>query len=149
MPMMSRQSENHHVSAAGCPDAAGQIRQAEFGASANKALSREGDICKDATRDGDDTCAGPAFELERKRALAALLASDIKNRGLSQDRAALILGTQQSKVSRIMRGQVQTGISQSKLLEMLMKFGHDVTIVVDPAQPREGRLRLQVARQLR
>ncbi len=79
-----------------------------------------------------------------KTALATLLANDIKARCLSQDRAALILGTQQSKVSRIMRGQVHTGISQAKLLEMLMKFGHDVTIVVDPVQPREGRARLQV-----
>ena len=149
MPMMSRQSENHHVSEAGCPDAAGQIRQAEFLASENETLAREGDIFKDATNDKDGTCAGPAFELERKLALAALLTNDIKNRGLSQDHAALILGTQQSKVSKIMRGQVQTGISQAKLLEMLMKFGHDVTIVVDPAQPREGRVRLQVARQLR
>ena len=149
MPMMSRQSKNHHVVLVGCPDAARQIRQTEFGASENKTRARTDDVVKDATGGEDGTRAGPAFELERKRALAALLANDIKNRGLSQDRAALILGTQQSKVSRIMRGQVQTGISQARLLEMLMRFGHDVTIVVDPAQPREGRVRLQVARQTR
>ena len=111
---MSRQSDKPRSSTVGRPEIPRQMQAGRFEDSANKA------------------------------ALATLLANDIKDRCLSQDRAALILGTQQSKVSRIMRGQVQTGISQARLLEMLMKFGHDVTIVVDPVQPREGRVRLQV-----
>ena len=149
--MMSRQSDKLDLFKTECPNALRRIGQEKFGAAENKHKTHasEDDIAEHATRDGDCTGRGPTFELECRRALAALLANDIKDRGLSQDRAALILGTQQSKVSRIMRGQVQTGISQAKLLELLMKFGHDVTIFVDPVQPREGRVRLQVARQLR
>lgn len=90
---------------------------------------------------GDGETAAAAGELQRRRSLAALISQTIKDRRLSQNRAGLILGTQQSKVSKIMRGQVERGFSQAKLLEMLTKLGHDVTIVIEPVS-REGQIQL-------
>ena len=85
-----------------------------------------------------------AAEMQRKSQLAAEIARAIKARRLTQDGAAVLLGIDQSKVSRITRGQFR-GISEAKLLELVAKLGHDVKIVVGPVRRRAGRIELQFA----
>jgi hypothetical protein len=47
-----------------------------------------------------------------------------------------LLGIDQSKVSRITRGQFR-GVNEANLLELVTKLGHDVKIVVPAALTRE------------
>ena len=81
-------------------------------------------------------------EMQRKSQLAAEIARAIKARRLTQQGAAELLGVDQSKVSRITRGQFR-GVSEAKLLELVAKLGHDVKIVVGPVRRRAGKIELQ------
>ena len=83
-----------------------------------------------------------APEMQRKSQLAAEIARAIKARRLTQQGAAELLGVDQSKVSRITRGQFR-GVSEAKLLELLTKLGRDVKIVVGPVRRRAGKIELQ------
>lgn len=83
-----------------------------------------------------------AEEMQRKSQLAAEIARVIKARRLTQGEAARLLGIDQSKVSRITRGQFR-GVSEAKLLELVAKLGHDVTIIVGRIRRRVGRIALQ------
>ena len=85
-----------------------------------------------------------AAEMQRKSQLAAEIARGIKARRLTQDGAALLLGIDQSKISRITRGQFR-GVSEAKLLELVTRLGHDVKIVVSPVRRRAGKIELQFA----
>ena len=87
--------------------------------------------------------ADPA-EMQRKSQLAAEIARGIKARRLTQDGAALLLGIDQSKISRITRGQFR-GVSEAKLLELVTRLGHGVKIVVSPVRRRAGKIELQFA----
>ena len=85
-----------------------------------------------------------AAEMQRKSQLAAEIARAIKARRLTQEGAAALLGIDQSKVSRITRGQFR-GVSEAKLLELVTKLGHDVKIVVGPVRRRAGKIELRFA----
>lgn len=85
-----------------------------------------------------------AAEMQRKSQLAAEIARAIKARHLTQESAAVLLGIDQSKVSRITRGQFR-GVSEAKLLELVAKLGRDVKIVVGPVRRRAGKIELQFA----
>ena len=85
-----------------------------------------------------------AGEIQRKSQLAGEIARAIKARHLSQSGAAGQLGIDQSKISRITRGQFR-GVSEAKLLELVTKLGHDVKIVIGPVRRRPGRIELQFA----
>ena len=85
-----------------------------------------------------------AAEMQRKSQLAGEIARAIKARRLSQSEAAEQLGIDQSKISRITRGQFR-GVSEAKLLELVTKLGHDVKIVIGPVRRRPGRIELQFA----
>jgi predicted XRE-type DNA-binding protein len=85
-----------------------------------------------------------AVEMPRQSQLAAEIARAIKARRLTQQDAAELLGIDQSKVSRITRGQFR-GVSEVKLLELVTKLGHDVKIVVGPVRRRAGKIELQFA----
>ena len=85
-----------------------------------------------------------AAEMQRKSQLAAEIARAIKARRLTQQGAAELLGVDQSKVSRITRGQFR-GVSEAKLLELVTKLGHDVKIVVGPVRRRAGKIALDFA----
>lgn len=85
-----------------------------------------------------------AAEMQRKSQLAAEIARAIKAKRLTQDLAAELLGIDQSKISRITRGQFR-GVSESKLLELVAKLGHDIRIVVGPSKKRAGRVQLEFA----
>lgn len=85
-----------------------------------------------------------AAEMQRKSQLAAEIARAIKARRLTQADAATLLGIDQSKVSRITRGQFR-GVSEAKLLELVAKLGRDVRIVVGPVRRRAGKIDLEFA----
>ena len=85
-----------------------------------------------------------AAEMQRKSQLAAEIARAIKARRLTQDGAAALLGIDQSKVSRITRGQFR-GVSEAKLLELVAKLGRDVKIVIGPVRRRAGKIELRFA----
>ena len=85
-----------------------------------------------------------AAEIQRKSQLAAEIARAIKARRLTQQDAAELLGIDQSKISRITRGQFR-GVSKAKLLELMTKRGHDVNIVVGPVRRCTGKIELQFA----
>ena len=85
-----------------------------------------------------------AAEMQRKSKLAAEIARSIKARHLTQEAAAELLGIDQSKVSRITRGQFR-GTSEAKLLELVAKLGRDIKIIVGPVRRRAGRIELQFA----
>jgi len=85
-----------------------------------------------------------AAEMQRKSQLAGEIARAIKARRLTQAGAAVLLGIDQSKISRITRGQFR-GVSEAKLLELVTKLGHDVKIVVGPVRRRAGKIELQFA----
>ena len=85
-----------------------------------------------------------AAEMQRKSRLAGEISRAIKARRLTQANAATLLGIDQSKVSRITRGQFR-GVSEAKLLELVARLGHDVKIVVGPVRRRAGKIELQFA----
>lgn len=85
-----------------------------------------------------------AAEMQRKSQLAGEIGRAIKARRLTQAGAATLLGIDQSKISRIIRGQFR-GVSEAKLLELVAKLGHDVKIVVGPVRRRAGKIELQFA----
>ena len=85
-----------------------------------------------------------AAEMQRKSQLAAEIARAIKARRLTQQGAAELLGIDQSKVSRITRGQFR-GVSEAKLLHLVTRLGHDIRIVVGPVRRRAGRIELEFA----
>ncbi len=85
-----------------------------------------------------------AAGMQRKSQLAGEIGRAIKARRLTQEGAAALLGIDQSKISRITRGQFR-GISEAKLMELVTKLGRDVKIVVGPVRRRAGKIELQFA----
>ena len=85
-----------------------------------------------------------AAEMQRKSQLAGEIARAIKARRLTQGEAAKLLGIDQSKISRITRGQFR-GVSEAKLFELVTKLGRDVKIIVGPMRRLAGRIELQFA----
>lgn len=83
-----------------------------------------------------------AAEMQRKSRLASEISRSVKAR--HQADAATVLGIDQSKVSRITRGQFR-GVSEAKLLELVARLGHDVMIMVGPVRCRSGKIELQFA----
>ncbi len=80
-----------------------------------------------------------------KAQLVAKIADIIRQRGLTQERAARLLGLTQPKISKLLKGQFR-GISQRRLLYCLTRLGRDVEIVVKPAsRHRGGRLTVHFA----
>jgi predicted XRE-type DNA-binding protein len=83
-------------------------------------------------RDSDDMVV--------KAQLVTKIGDIIRQRGLTQDKAAELLGLTQPKISKLLKGQFR-GISERRLLRCLTSLGRDVEIVVKPAQRRRaGRL---------
>ncbi len=78
-----------------------------------------------------------------KADLAIRIAETIRARRLTQTRAAHILGIDQPKISRLLRGQL-SGFSAERLMHFLTLLGRDVEIVVKRARRsrRQGRLRV-------
>jgi predicted XRE-type DNA-binding protein len=75
-----------------------------------------------------------ADELLLKAGLARQISLILEERGLTQAEAARMLGTQQPKVSQLVRGALG-GFSLERLIRYLNALGRDVEIVVHE-QPR-------------
>ena len=74
---------------------------------------------------------------------AAEIGRAIKARKLTQDAAAELLGIDQAKISKITRGQFR-GVSEAKLLELVTKLGHDITIIVSKKK-RQGTGKIELS----
>ena len=78
-----------------------------------------------------------------KSDLAAAIAATIRQRGLTQAQAATLLSIDQSRVSRITRGDL-AHYTMDRLLRFLTLLNHDVTIVVGNEQrDQAGALRVR------
>ena len=73
-------------------------------------------------------------ELHAKAALANQIGSIITHRHLTQEAAAVLLGTGQPKVSELLAGKID-GFSIERLIRFLNALDRDVQIVVTP-KPR-------------
>ncbi|MCO5098102.1 MAG: helix-turn-helix domain-containing protein [Rhodocyclaceae bacterium] len=71
-------------------------------------------------------------EMLVKAHLAAKIGEIVKQRRLTQQQAAEILGMTQPKLSNMLRGQFR-GISEARMLDCLNRLGRDVEIVVRKA----------------
>jgi predicted XRE-type DNA-binding protein len=82
-------------------------------------------------------------ELLAKAELAVKIISEIERRGLTQSRAASLLGLDQPKVSALKQGRL-SGFSIERLLRLVLLLGNDVDIVTrrTPKSRSAGRLRV-------
>jgi predicted XRE-type DNA-binding protein len=79
-----------------------------------------------------------------KASLAFRIAQIIRDRKITQSRAAQLLEIDQPKISRLLRGQL-SGFSTDRLMRFLILLGHDIEIVVKrtPRSVHHGRLRVR------
>ena len=86
-----------------------------------------------------------ADELDIKANLAIKISQIIARRGLSQVKAAAVLGIDQPKVSAIVRGRLEK-FSIERLCDLLTRLGCDVNIrVQERRKSARGRMRIQIA----
>lgn len=81
----------------------------------------------------DIGCSEPVEALA-KAELARRVGSIIKHRHLTQSDAAKLLGIDQPKVSRLLRGQLQE-FSMERLIKFLLLLDRDVEIVIKKSRP--------------
>jgi predicted XRE-type DNA-binding protein len=81
--------------------------------------------------------------LMAKSELVSRIAAIIKEQGLTQARAARILGITQPKVSALLRGQLD-GFSTDRLFRFLNALGSDIEIVVSARRQSSTRAIIRV-----
>lgn len=79
-----------------------------------------------------------------KAQLASLIDDVIRERGLTQQQAAMLMGIDQPKVSHVLHGRLR-GFSTQRLIDFLTALGRDVEILVRAAPKSRKRGRLHVA----
>lgn len=79
-----------------------------------------------------------------KAQLASLIDDVIRERALTQQDSAALMGIDQPKVSHLLRGRL-SGFSTQRLIDFLNALGRDVEIVVRAAPKSRKRGRLHVA----
>lgn len=81
-----------------------------------------------------------------KAQLALEIGRILKQRKLTQQAAAKLMGIDQPKVSHVLTGRL-AGYSTERLMGFLTALGHDIEIVVrkPPRRRRQGRLRVVAA----
>ena len=79
-----------------------------------------------------------------KAQLASLIDDVIRERALTQQDAAALMGIDQPKVSHLLRGRLG-GFSTQRLIDFLNALGRDVEIVVRVAPKSRKRGRMHVA----
>jgi len=88
---------------------------------------------------------GDADGMLVKAQLVAKIGEIIRQRGLTQEKAAKLLRLTQPKISKLLKGQFR-GVSERRLLRCLTRLGRDVEIIVKPAlRQRGGRFRVRFA----
>lgn len=78
------------------------------------------------------------IEAQAKAELARRVSSIINHRHLTQVAAASLLGIDQPKVSRLLRGQVRE-FSMERLIKFLLLLDRDVEIVIKKSRPRRDK----------
>ena len=78
-----------------------------------------------------------ADEMLVKAQLVTTIAGILAERGLTQIKAAQLLGIPQPKLSKMLRGQFR-GFSERKLMDCLTLLGRDIDIVVRETPKRKG-----------
>lgn len=87
----------------------------------------------------EDIGLAESAELLVKSEIAARIAVIIEKRGLTQAKAAEILGMDQPSVSDLVRGRLR-GFSSDRLFRFLNALGQDVKIVIVPLPPHSRRI---------
>jgi len=85
-----------------------------------------------------------ADAMQVKAELAMRIAEILGGRGWSQQQAAKVLGMTQPKLSQMLRGQFR-GISETRMMDCLVRLGCDVKIVVGPEAGQSGRVEVVAA----
>ena len=91
-----------------------------------------------------DLCMSNPEERLAKAQLASLIDDVIRERALTQQDAAALMGIDQPKVSHLLRGRL-SGFSTQRLIDFLNALGRDVEIVVRAAPKSRKRGRMHVA----
>jgi prevent-host-death family protein len=81
-----------------------------------------------------------AEELFLKAQLMSAIDDEIRRRGLTQQKAAKLVGLKQPELSRIANGR-DTGFSMDRLIEVLRRLGRDVEISLSVANGPVGEVR--------
>ena len=76
-----------------------------------------------------------AEKLKIKTGLVVEIRNAMRNRGLTQQEAAKLMGISQPKVTDMMRGDF-TNLSERKLMDCLTRFGYDIEI--NPTRKEQG-----------
>jgi len=96
---------------------------------------------RDYERSSGNVFADLGFRNSKQELLKAKLTVQIykllKDRGLTQQQAAKLLGTTQSQVSALMRCK-PASVSVGRLMEFLTTLGQDVEVAVRPARRRQA-----------
>ena len=79
-----------------------------------------------------------------KAELANKISVLIRERGLTQAKAAKLLGIDQPKISMLLRGRL-TGFSLERLMRFLMLLGQDIRITVQASPKNQTKARVLVA----
>lgn len=79
-----------------------------------------------------------------KAELANKIAAIIRERGLTQEKAAKMLKIDQPKISMLVRGRL-TGFSLERLMRFLLLLGQEIKISVQPSAHGQSRARVHVA----
>jgi predicted XRE-type DNA-binding protein len=87
----------------------------------------------------EDIGLAQSAELLVKSEIAARITVIIEKRGLTQAKAAGILGIDQPSVSDLVRGRLR-GFSADRLFRFLNALGQDVKIVIVPRPPHSRRI---------
>ena len=87
----------------------------------------------------EDIGLAQSAELLVKSEIAARIAVIIEKRGLTQAKAAEILGIDQPSISDLVRGRLR-GFSSGRLFRFLNALGQDVQIVIVPRPPHSRRI---------
>ena len=81
----------------------------------------------------------PADQL--KVDLAAVISRGIQARGLTQEAAAALLGIDQPKVSKLLRGRLKE-FSIDRLVGFVLALGHDIDIAIRKGATATGRVQV-------
>jgi predicted XRE-type DNA-binding protein len=84
----------------------------------------------------EDLGSPVAADMRIKATLVQKISARIAEKGWTQMEAASLLGLPQPRISAILNGKFRD-VSQQKLMECLIRLGHDIDIVVHPIRKEE------------
>jgi len=85
-----------------------------------------------------------SVEMKMKAQAIRVLSDYIEASGMTQKEAAEVLGIDQPKISKILRGQFHS-LSMEKVFGLLIALGKDINITVKEKEESLGHLRMHVA----